>query len=84
MPCGSTISTNQQKTKQTNKSQSNEKKYYYSRTPRSARNNGSKLPEGNIQRNIKYRYAYDDVTYPVTYIPFDPRDIDKEMVCVKQ
>ena len=34
--------------------------------------------------NIKYRYAYDNVTYPVTYIPFDPSDIDKEMVCVKQ
>ena len=33
---------------------------------------------------IQCRFAYDDVTYPVIIVPFDPEDIDKEMKCIKQ
>ena len=33
--------------------------------------------------NIKIRYAYDDVTYPVTYIYFNPQAVNKAFQCIK-
>lgn len=34
--------------------------------------------------NIQLRFPYDEVTYPVTYIHFDPYEFDKEFQCIKE
>ena len=33
---------------------------------------------------IRCRYAYDSITYPVTYIHFFPQEIEKTFSCVKE
>lgn len=32
---------------------------------------------------IKYRFAYDEATYPVYYVHFNPYSVEREMICVK-
>ena len=38
----------------------------------------------NKRLRIGLRFAYDDVTYPVTYINFYPYELEKEFQCVKE
>lgn len=33
---------------------------------------------------IQYRYAYDEERYPVTYVNFDPDDVPKLYICIKE
>lgn len=33
---------------------------------------------------ISYRFAYDSVTIPVTYINFAPQGIEKEFICIEE
>ena len=38
----------------------------------------------NKRLRIGLRFAYDDVTYPVTYINFYPYELEKEFQCVME